>query len=63
MAAVVGLVPFWIAICCCCWVYQFCRSSRAWLYIVRCFLSIVVWMVLYVIGGRSGRTCCFSLRM
>ena len=43
--------------------YHSWRSCRAWLYCFLCLLSRVACMVLYVIGGRSGSTSSFSLRM
>ena len=61
--AAVGLVPSLIASCSHWFWYHSCRSLRAWLYSFLCLLSSVACMVLYVIGGRSGRTSSFSLRM
>ena len=61
--AAVGLVPSLIASCSHWFWYHSCRSFRAWLYSFLCLLSSVACMVLYVIGGRSGRTSSFSLRM
>ena len=63
MRAAVGFLPSLIASCSHCCSYHCCRSLRAWLYSFLCLLSSVACMVLYVIGGRSGRTSSFSLRM
>ena len=58
-----GFRPSLIASCSHCALYHSWRSCRAWLYCFLCLLSRVACMVLYVIGGRSGSTSSFSLRM
>ncbi len=58
-----GFRPSWMASCSHCALYHSWRSCRAWLYCFLCLLSRVACMVLYVIGGRSGRTSSFSLLM